>query len=176
MRPPQHILDALHRIHPWARIGWYGEGDKGKFSLLQLYHNRDSYCTIVQRWDNRGPVYGKPYDLLARTPMWLADFSIQDVVSGKILKHVEAWLKPMSERVRESEDRAWKDLDFRLNDLAEEGGDYVWHQSRQTGHGSDNTARKFVSKEQQAILAGDYDRSAGNVVHTPKPEGAVAMK
>jgi hypothetical protein len=176
MRPPTHILDALYRIHPWIRLGWWGFGDKGRFSLLQLYHNQDSYFTVVQPWNNRGPVYGKPYDILSRTPMWLADFSISDVVSGKIIKHVEAWLRPMSERVRESEDAAWKDLDFKLSDLAEEAGDHLWHEAHKTGHGSGITARKFVSKEQQAVLAGDYDRSKGDIVHTPKPVGAVGLR
>ena len=155
MHPPKHILDKLQELHPQIRLGWLSAEDpacpkdtsgdtenRGCFALLQLYHARDATHTYLTPWDGHGPVYGKPYDLLARTPIWVTTFTKQEVFSGDVLGEVKKMLTPLKDRYLESAKAKGAMESKQIKDLSGAAGEYLWHRKNKKDN-ANNTARKF---------------------------------
>ena len=167
MHPPQYVLKELQDIHPWLRLGWVGESDDtGSFFLLQLLHKRASQIEFNEPWEQRGPVYGKPYDLLRRVPYIMAGpfkmSRFRDAQGetywtwGSLVKTVRRLLTPAYERTVESAKQYNNEVDNQIHDLACEMGSRLYHQAHQTGSAQRrDLAKKFVTKEDKEILTGD---------------------
>lgn len=198
---PQWVLTAIERIHPRARVGWSGRSPRyegelnpGSFVLVQLYHNRDArrailpgmWCDIEERWSDRGPIYGSKWDPMQWTPFRVAEIPTEELLSGRFtadhsrLKSHERdntlyeWIKPIGKRVSDSEDMVEAELSSRLDDISEATADYMLHRAaRSDTCGAVATPRKFLTKREKDILAGDYDRSVrkktGPSPHSPAP-------
>jgi hypothetical protein len=155
MHPPKHILDKLQELHPQVRIGWLSEElpggspdlsddteNRGCFALLQLYHQRDSDRTYLTPWDSRGPVYGKPYDPLVRTPIWVRCFTKQEVFSGDVIGALQVMMTPLKERYEVSARAKGGAEATKVKDMAGQGGEYLWHRKHKRDN-ANNTAAKF---------------------------------
>lgn len=149
MHPPAHIVAKLQELHPQARLGWVGKDKRdpdelnaGNFALLQLYHQRDASRTYLEAWGDRGPVFGKDYDRLSRVPVWVKNFTKQEVFSGAILDDVKKMLRPVRERYEVSALQKGSQQASAMRDLAGEAGQFLWHTSQKRDNAVPQT-KKF---------------------------------
>jgi hypothetical protein len=166
MFAPPDAVDALHRLHPAARLGWHGlfkksqgkgELNEGRFSLLELYLKKESELIMYEPWDDRGPVYGKPYDRDSYNLHWLADFSIEDVCSGAFIKVIEGWRSPLHKRLWESARDKGAAMDKRTADLAKEMSAFLRWRGNKSSWGPVIVPRKHMTAEDKALLRGEVE-------------------
>ena len=163
MHPPEFMCKALERIHPQLRLGWIGKDhqpgealNQGCFALIQLYHTRDAERTFFTPWGDTGPIFGSKYDLLSRTPIYLADIAPEDVFSGAFLAIVRKWMKPMKERYMESAVEKGKAYESANQEQAEAQADLMLWNAKQTDATSDRTiTNSDVTEADKAVLRGE---------------------
>lgn len=141
-----------------------GEENPGTFVVLQLYHNRDAQNAILfQPWNHEtkydGPVYGRRWDPLNRTPFQVMNVSPEDVFSGKVISLVKEALTPIRQRIEESEREVEAEWESRCTDLSGEMASFMEHRANRTDASAPIVAKKFLTKHDKDILSGDYDRS-----------------
>jgi hypothetical protein len=180
MHPPEFVLRKVQELHPQARIGWLGAERKdaddlnaGTFVLLQLYHARDASNTYLEHWNDKGPVYGKPYDRLSRVPVWVKNYSKEDVFSGKIIADIRTMVETtVKERYVKSALEKGAEQAAKMKDLAGAAGEYVWKRSQKRDNAMPN-ARKFIPKQQMEIK-----RSADDLktAFLPQPTAAAPLR
>jgi hypothetical protein len=182
MHPPQWVVDEIKRIHPQARLGWEGlerkgseeELNKGRFALIQLYHARDAAKTFLTPWANRGPVFGKHFDSLFWTPIYVIDVAAEDVFSGRIITMLKRWMRPMRERYVESAIAKGSEYQTQCDDIIGEAADEMYSLAhRSTDGGAPVVAKKFLTLEEKKILSGDFDT---NVKDTWLPENQTPVQ
>ena len=152
MRPPDFVLDGLHRIDRFCRLGWNGEAKM--FCLLALCKARAVDDIFNSVWDKQGPVYGKPYDALFYVPVMVMPVSVEDVFSGKVIALAK---QQVGERVADQVKRANAEEAARVRALWEENtynvSKMLWWHHTQDGGTSNNIAKKFLKKEEDAMHA-----------------------
>lgn len=185
MEAPSHITEALYRLHPQARLGWVGEDrlspeeplNKGKFALLQLYVRVDAERTFYgEPWNDRGPVFGRPYDRLARLPVMLTMIAPAHVLNGAFLcacevcleghevclkvgcahRHadilIRRWMMSLPERIERAALAKGRQYQAELDNMAGEIGSEVYWRTK---HGeSAVTPGVELTPEDKAIAAG----------------------
>lgn len=168
MEAPKFITEALYRLHPQARLGWVGQDrgpkddlNKGHFALIQLYMRRDAERTYYgDPWNDRGPIFGRRYDRLARVPILLFLIDPKDVFSGKIIADVRHWMKPIKQRVEEAAIERGKAYQAELDNLAGEIGSEVYWRTK---HGeSAVTPGVQMTAEDKAVAAGATTKGVEN--------------
>lgn len=171
MEAPRHICEALYKLHQQARLGWVGADrlspdedlNKGQFALLQLYHRRDAERTYYgDPWNDRGPVFGRPYDRLMRVPIMLHLIHPQDVFSGKVIFDVKRWMMPIRERVELAAVERGKAYQDELDNLAGEIGSEMYWSAHNGGSATINTPYKDLTAEDKAVLGGETIRGVEN--------------
>lgn len=174
MYPPDHIVREIERIHKQVRLGWVGTPKKdpaeinvGKYYLVQLYHWRDAEKSVRERWGERGPLFGKRYNPLMRVPIMIGEVPIEDVFGGKVIQTLRWWMKPIDQRIRESQLKASAQYDAKVSDAAGEQTDWLLWKSNQT----DATrpvpvAKKFMTDEDKKTLDGEYNQSLKSALVT----------
>lgn len=171
MHAPDHICEALYRLHPQVRLGWVGADrlspdedlNKGQFALLQLYHARDAARTFYgDPWGDRGPVFGRPYDRLMRVPIMLHLVHPRDVFSGRIVMDVRHWMKPIKQRVEEAALERGRDYQRKLDDLAGEIGSEMYWNSHNGGSATITAPYKDLTAEDKAVLGGETIKGVQN--------------
>jgi hypothetical protein len=173
MYPPVHICRALKRIHPWIRLGWVGE--KNLFGLVQLYYVRDAVKSYRDPWLQQGPLFsssGRPeyhdWDGVFRKPMHIIDIPIEDVYSGKVVRSVQQWLRPIAARVKDSLDKHQQDTKAYFDSVTEGMTEDILFRSRNANH-APIVAKKFIERtpNQQRMDAGLFDRPIGTTLAAP---------
>lgn len=171
MEAPRHICEALYRLHKWVRLGWVGEDrlspeeplNKGKFALIQLYHSRDAEKTYYgDLWNDRGPIFGRSYDRLQRTPIMLYLVDPKDVFSGKIVADVRYWMKPIGQRMVEAAVERGKQYQTAVDDMAGEIGSRMYWDAHHGGSATIPTPQKFLTAEDKAVLRGETIKGVEN--------------
>ena len=99
MEPGPDAIKQLERIHQTARWAWYRA--EGCFALLELYPAHEAQGSLYEPWGRRGPVYGAPYDSDRFTPVWLANFSVEDVKNLSFTPTIRRWLTSMRDRINQ---------------------------------------------------------------------------
>jgi hypothetical protein len=171
MHPPKHICDELERVHKWARLGWQGREKKGpddlnpgQFVVLQLYHQRDAAQTLLQHWNNRGPVFGTKFDPLQRVPIMVKAVPTQAVFDGSVITLLREWIQPLKPRLDEAEAEATSNLDRQYTDMARERVSRMHHAANRTGATRPKpVARKFLTKRDRDILSGNVPKKMPKV-------------
>lgn len=187
MHAPSHITEALFAIHPQARLGWLGEErlspeeplNKGKFALLQLYYKHAAERTYYgELWNDRGPVFGRPYDHAMRVPIMLALLDPMQVLNGAFLcacdgclsginpcprlycqhQHdgvlIRRWMMPMYERGLRAAEEKGREYQTQLDNLAGELGSEVYWEAKRNG-AVINTPHKALTADDKAVLGGE---------------------
>jgi hypothetical protein len=188
MHAPDWVTEELFNVHKQARLAWLGvpsdddeaEGEekelnRGTFVLLQLYHKRDvANISTVTPWEEfpcKGPIFGRRFDPISRKPVVLAYITPQDVFSGKVIKMVKDWCKPMKQRYAETAQAKGKQLNETLDDQVGEAADYMMWKANQGYDKPNIVARKHISKRDQAILSGDVDNDVSDMFMPEKGRG-----
>jgi hypothetical protein len=174
MYPPEHIVRDIARVHKWARIGWVGlpktdpaEINVGKYYLVQLYHWRDAEQSVRERWNERGPLFGARFNPLMRIPIMIGEVSIADVFSGKVVHTLKWWMKPIDQRIRESQQKASLEYASKVGDVAEAQTDWLLWKSNQTDATRPTpVAKKFMTEEDKKILDGEYNKDLKDALVT----------
>lgn len=179
MWAPEWVCKLLGQFHPNLRLAWNGEHEK--FSLIQLFHNRDAAVTYREFWDDRGPVFskkGRPHfrdwDPLSYTPIWVIDVdNTRDVFNGKVLKDVKQWARPIASRIYKQAKETSRQIESEVEDWAGEAGDRLYRgaQSGKIGNHAPIVAKKFVepTRNQRRYRDGELDFSDCKV--PPPPPG-----
>jgi hypothetical protein len=175
MHPPQHELDRIQKLHPWARLGWIGRKrtspddlNVGDFYLVQLISQRAAQFEYNEPWADKGPIYGKAYDPLQRVPFMMAGpFPAEDIYSGAVTAALELLLRPPQDRVYKSQRSKGEQMDDDVTQLAGEMGEYLWWKANQTDAMSNRaTPAKDVTAEEKAVLTGERMRDLKNTFVT----------
>ena len=189
MEAPAEAVRRLHRLNHMARLAWFGherhpddEGElnHGAFALLQLYPRHLEDETMYEPWSDKGPVYGASWDANRYAPVWLANFTKEEVSEKHgfpFLEKVKRWMRPMTERVMESAKQRGLDEESRIRDPAEEAGDRLWHDGQRSTTNSKNiVASKFLTAEDKYVLSGDKSaaNSWENKFMPVRPEGGIS--
>lgn len=167
MEPPRHIVDALYRIDPSVRLGWgpppkpqRGKTLPPKFGLILLRQPRAPTVVTGDDWRDRGPVFGKPYDRLAQTPIVLAFYSPEAVFGGSILKIAKDRIEPHSivYAMRQSARAAAKRYDEQVTELAHVAGEELaWRAKQPDAASPEPVPAKHLTQEERDILAGTHE-------------------
>jgi len=168
MEPPKHVLEAIRREFPHVRLGWRGEDrlapdepmNKGFFVVVDLVPKRMAKASFRERWLSiHGPLYGGDYDPMKRVPLWVSRVDSQEVFSGSVIKK----LRRMSTSLKKRLEQRWKEQQKwqqeQVKDMAGHMGERVYRNSMRDWEGGDDrtTPQKFISKEEKAICAGDWE-------------------
>jgi hypothetical protein len=172
MEPPVSVLEAVQKIHKHARIGWVGKPksspedlNAGYWALIQLYSQRDSRHTMLEPWNERGPIYGKPFDRLSRIPIYVIDVQKDDIYDLPFL--LKRWITPIKDRVTQSEIEKGKGVEKEMSELGEAAGDYLWHLSNKTGASvTSNNPKKCLTEKDKKVLAGETKKDFTNAYVT----------
>lgn len=170
MYPRPEATEHLERLHPTARLGWKGTS----FALLELYPARAVDHLLYERWNDKGPVYGSPYDPLAQVPVWLADFDPEEVQSMDFLDKVKRWLTPIKKRVRDSALAKGRELESTMRDTAGEYGEKLYRDAQRSCESGVPTPKKFLTDEDKKVLSGDHGHSLEEVF-LPKDRDGKAL-
>lgn len=154
MHPPQWVCDELERLSPWARLGWHGE--RRQFAILDLYPARLAKGTFRELWDGKGPVFGRPYDHLARVPVWIYEVPPEEVFSGAVLARAKRFLTPLKPRLARSWQQRHRQRKRDFKERAGEQGSYLHWRARRSPHSGPQIAQKFIPRREKAIAAGDF--------------------
>jgi hypothetical protein len=103
--------------------------------------------------------------------MHLAEVSPEDVFSGRVLRLVKRWTRPIAARIHESASEASKDIARRTEDLGRKMGEEVWRKGQRDGAGAPIVAKKFITPtvNQMRLRAGELDQS--ECLLPPAPPG-----
>lgn len=156
MRPPEHICKSIERIHKWARLGWHGSDTDGRFALLDLYPAPLAARSFELHWEDRGPVYGSPYDAMMRVPIVKGWFHPQHVYSGELVRDLRRMRSSLVERVRKHNEKRIREEQARKKDLAGEAGEELYWNAQKSNHTGPIVAKKHLSKQEKAVLSGDW--------------------
>jgi hypothetical protein len=161
MRPPQHILKALHKINPTLRLGWmhvedYVSEDFGCFVLLQLIPVAGVSKTFRECWVDRGPVYGSPYHTDMQIPQLMGTFSAPQVYTGDFLVEVRSWHQDVQKAIKESRLQKARDMDYHMAEMAGERAETLMWGSRNSPDRSTVVANKHLTTKEKKILDGDF--------------------
>lgn len=169
MHAPEHVCEALHRLHPGLRLAWRGRPrsvasdglNLGSFALVQLYHRRDRERTCEETWTQEmGPIFGKPFDTERRIPVWKTDVDVASVFSGSFIEDIERWMTDLRRRIYESKRAEGRAEDDAIHDLAEQIGDHMWHAHQRDGAPRGQVvANKFKSDRDNAAARGETFRT-----------------
>lgn len=187
MRPPQFVLDDLQRTHKWLRLGWVRHDkrtptddlNRGAYYLIQLISQRAATIEFNEPWRDRGPVYGDPYDPLARVPFIMAgpfetdgfaDVPGEDFWTwGSLVKTVRRMLEPVYERTVETAKEAAKTYDEQVHDLAGEMSEYLrWRANQTDATNIRDRPKDDLTDEDREVLSGDKLAKAKEDVRIPQ--------
>jgi hypothetical protein len=178
--PPAHVLKELQQIHPWVRVGWIGEDKKGpddelnrgSFYLIQLVKRKVAEHEYNEPWDSKGPIYGEPYDRLARIPFMAAGpIDVEDMFSGAVTKALRVMMTPVTERMVKSAQAKTNQIHDEIHDVAGEMGERIYWDAHRTDATSNRALTKEdVTEEDKAILRGERmtDLSSAFMPNMPK--------
>lgn len=184
MEAPRHITDKLYDLHKQVRLGWVGEDrgpedelNKGKFALIQLYHRRDAERTYYgDPWNDRGPIFGRSFDRLARVPIMLHLIEPEDVFSGKVVVDLKRWMTPIGKRMLESARERGKQYQTEVDNLAGEMGSRMYWDAHHGGSATIPEAQKFLTAEDKAVLSGETIRGVENTFVDSLKTGGQALE
>ena len=167
MHAPDWVSEALYRVSPNARLGWAGEErtsdeeelNKGTFALIELYSKRDARHTLLEKWNKRGPIFGRDWDRMTDVPVYVIEVDTKDVFSGKIVKLVKRWLTPIQERFDEINLERGREYESMANDITGAMAErMVWKANRTDATSPEHIPNKHMTKRDKAILTGDYEK------------------
>ena len=72
------------------------------------------------------------------------------------------WLTPIRDRTLASAKKKGKEYQSQINDLAEEGGDYLHYKARHSNDVGTTLPNKFVTEDDKATLRGDKIKGVEN--------------
>lgn len=161
MHPPNWVVQKLHEIHSGMRLAWKGcardstELNTGEYMLLQLFHMADLDTAFSELWNDRGPVYGLPYDFLTHVPVMVSAVTPQDVFGGAIIKALEIMLTPFQKRIYNQRLDLGNALEDRVKDMAGEEGEWLYWQAKNSSHRGPLVSKSDVTEEDKAVLRGE---------------------
>lgn len=175
MYAPVHMCEKLAVYHSGLRLGW--DGEENKFGLLMVARKRLAARTYHGLWAGRGPVFsknGRPrpdWDEVVKTPMHLAELSPEDVFSGRVLKLVKRWTRPLAARTHESAKAESRRIEGQLEETGHKMGLDLYRKGQSGGYGAPVVAKKFVEPtiNQKRMRNGEFDKS--NSLMPPPPPG-----
>ena len=156
MHPGPDAIMALKRLHPMARLGWFGKERKsevelnpGEFALLELYPKHEVPRRIYEPGRERGPVFGESWDHDRYEPLWLANFSPEDVQTLRFVPVVRRWMTPIHRRMYDSAKERGKAYQARIEDLAGTMGEKVWFDIQHSTSSGPCSPKKFTHHEER---------------------------
>jgi hypothetical protein len=163
-------IAALRELCPDARWAWYGkpkhgeseELNRGQFALLQLYRRHEASGALYEQWGDKGPIFGAPFDRDRYEPLWLANFTPEDVFALRFVPVVRRWMRPLRARLVESAQQRGLDYENEIKQLAGRIGDEMWWRSQRSTDTPIVVPKKFLTKEDKAVLCGDAMRDVRN--------------
>jgi hypothetical protein len=180
MHPPQWVVTEIERVNPWARLAWSGEErapdeplNKGSFAIIDLYPRRMADRTYKTLWDGRGPVFGGDYDRLTRVPVWIENVHPRDVFNGAIVPRIRYLMTDIRERVEVGWSEARKQRREETRELAGQAGEHLYWSAQKSTDPAPTVADKFVSNEDKARTAGDWQHK--DETEKAPPLNAIAM-
>lgn len=187
MEAPKHICEQVYRLHEWCRLGWVGEDrlspdeplNKGRFALLQLYHAYDAARTYYgDPWNDRGPIFGRPFNRDQRVPIMLTLLEPAAVLTGSFLCSCDGclagadpchrlgcghshqgvllrrWMMSIGERMMRAAEERGRIYQTELDNLAGEiGSEMHWHAKKDGAVIPE--PHKFLTEDDKAVLSGE---------------------
>lgn len=174
--PPQDICRQLAAFHPQLRLGW--DSEHHRFGLVQLYNRRAAKTTFRDRWGSRGTLFsktGRPapdWDAWSRVPMYIIDIPPRDVFSGKVLKDVKHWVRPVYARVYKSAMEERREVLRKIDAIGHEAGGEIYRESQARGQ-TYNIAKKHIdpSNRYKRYKHGSMVEDLADRAIPPAPEG-----
>jgi hypothetical protein len=161
MIPPPDAVKELLDLHPTARWGYCGttnETGEPEFALLEIYPRHEAKNKMYEPWDGRGPVFGPAFDPETHEALWLWTFTRHDLQTKAFVPLVKRWRTPLRQRMIESAKERGKQWDATIDGLAEEMGCDMYRRAQRSNHHGEVVAKKFLTTEERAVIAGDTIR------------------
>ena len=164
MVPGPDAIEALASIHAPARWAWWGdetedddELNRGSFALLELYPKHEVDNQLYERWNDKGPIYGAPFDRDRFVPLLLWSFTPEEVESRRFVPVIRDWLTPMRKRMIDTAMERADNYEGRVASLSGEMGNHLHWLSQRNNSSPNTAARKFLTPAERAALAGDIE-------------------
>jgi hypothetical protein len=166
----------------------------GTFVLLQLITPRSAArISTIQPWSIFGsslnPIYGQPWrgsidnqplvvkvgekdplpDPYIRDPYALAFIAPEDVFSGRVVRIIEDWSRPMKQRYLIAARNLAKAANEQLSDRAGAAGEYMYWRAQRNPHKGPITAKKHIelTERDKRVLDGGYYTEEVNALFDP---------
>jgi hypothetical protein len=133
-----------------------GGDDLGAYALLDLYPQRLSRMTFALHWDDMGPVYGSPYDRLARVPIVKAWVTPAELFSGDVIPMLRRMITPLKDRVRERNVQVLRERAAWKKDKSAQMAEQMRWQAQKSYDKPNAFAKKHLTKAEKSILDGTW--------------------
>jgi hypothetical protein len=152
--PPQWVLDAIYATHHLCRLGWAGGP---QFAVVELWRQREAPETIAGE-PFLGHVYGRSYDAVLYVPLHIMDATVAQVFDGTVVDMVKRATSSFKERVIAARRQIGLEIEKDLQEQSAQLGDQFYHEMQRDGAPrAPIVARKFLSEQEKAVIAGDYE-------------------
>lgn len=178
MHPPNWVVWKLHELHSGVRLAWKGcarksdELNVGEFVLLQLFHKADMDTAFSELWNDRGPIFGLPYDPLTHIPVMVSAITPQDVFGGAVIQALEVMFTPFQKRIYDQRLDLGNSLEDQVKDMAGEEGEWLHWKARDSSHRGKLLTKTDVTEEDKAVLRGERKK---DLTHSYMPSKAVGF-
>jgi hypothetical protein len=172
MEPPKWVLDKLEELHPICRLGAGGGLRPDEIGVLELWRVREAPTTVVGE-PFLGRVFGSHYDPLERVPLLIMTAHIDEVYSGDVIGAVRLALTSFAERSKAAKIKQAAEEEEKLQEMAEDMGDRIWHESQQTGAARGNLVElSSITEMDKLIATGEWAAQNSRVTAAKNAEPA----